>query len=626
MSEVGEISQVMNVMLNGSQIACSITKDFLTLLKRMTQVLFNLPDAWVSKKLKKDSGHSKLKYLQIKDNVHSYILSDDCYQFLKKNAKKYNVQWADSPVVRKDEKSRVFIASNDLVQFKALLEDYEKITGRNATEACQKQSLPDFMLDSGLAKCTDKEFDEAMINAFGKNYKKVTEADLLASDMSNEKKNEVVKILKFNQLNKLINDEDNVSYNFSVSDVVAEKNDKYLVPVKNSFSDYAWIDKNYIHEMPDLNDNTQNLVAVMSSEDELQILDKSSGYERNVNFESYSEGIDNAYNANINDDLNVNLDGVMQYDKDDVLNLISELLPEDLKSESESQNDLSDEQILMLTSMKTVAEDKKIFKFAFADVKKERENQILVPVQGADKFIWIDKNQTFEIPKSDGHDFVIVPGLEDTVSIADDTGKIEKKVLLNSYLEGVSATTDIESKLTFKENKISEKVLNDELEVSEASKTSEIGIGADDGNIGNYSIYADNEQNISRNDTFDYSNAADITISEVMKNEALSDDKNVVVRVPGMYGKNIGYIKINNDDIELINSGKTMLSHLKFDQEYPIYDENMKIKFKMTGDELYKKHYSKVEKSVRQRQQRRENLMKNRENKNIYYHNQDRKR
>ena len=93
--------------------------------------------------------------------------------------------------------------------------------------------------------------------------------------------------------------------------------------------------------------------------------------------------------------------------------------------------------------------------------------------------------------------------------------------------------------------------------------------------------------------------------------------------------KSSGYernIKINNDDIELINSGKTMLSHLKFDQEYPIYDENMKIKFKMTGDELYKKHYSKVEKSVRQRQQRRENLMKNRENKNIYYHNQDRKR
>ena len=69
--------------------------------------------------------------------------------------------------------------------------------------------------------------------------KKLTEADLLASDMSNEKKNEVVKILKFNQLNKLINDEDNVSYNFSVSDVVAEKNDKYLVPVKNSFSDYS---------------------------------------------------------------------------------------------------------------------------------------------------------------------------------------------------------------------------------------------------------------------------------------------------------------------------------------------------------------------------------------------------
>lgn len=393
------------------------------------------------------------------------------------------------------------------------------------------------------------------------------------------------------------------------------------MPVKNSFSDYAWIDKNHIHEMPDLNDNTQNLVAVMSSEDELQILDKSSGYERNVNFESYSEGIDNAYNANINNDLNVNVDGVMQYDKDDVLNLISELLPEDLKSESESQNqnDLSDEQILILTNLKTVAEDKKIFKFAFADVKKERENRILVPVQGADKFIWIDKNQTFEIPKSDGHDFVIVPGLEDTVSLADNTGKIEKKVLLNSYLEGVSATSDIESKLTFKENKISEKVLNDELEVSEAPKASEIGIGADDGNIGNHSIYAENV-------TFDYSNAADITISEVMKNETFSDDKNVVVRVPGMYGKNIGYIKINNDDIKLINNGKTMLSHLKFEQEYPIYDENMKIKFKMTGDELYKKHYSKVEKSVRQRQQRRENLMKNRENKNIYYHNQDRKR
>ena len=41
-----------------------------------------------------------------------------------------------------------------------------------------------------------------------------------------------------------------------------------------------------------------------------------------------------------------------------------------------------------------------------------------------------------------------------------------------------------------------------------------------------------------------------------MKNEALSDDKNVVVRVPGMYGKSIGYIKINNDDIDLINSGE----------------------------------------------------------------------
>lgn len=584
MSEVGEISQVMSVMINGSQVACSITKDFFILLKRLTQILFNLPEAWVSRKLKKDSGHAKLKYLQMKDNVHSYILSDDCYIFLKKNAKKYNVQWADSPIVRKDRKNRIFVAANDLVQFKALLEDYEKVTGKKLSDSCQEQTLQDYMIDSGLAKCTDEEFKDAMIKSFGKNYKNISEADLLKSDMSAEKKNEIVDILKFNQLDKLISNENNVSYNFNLSDVVAEKGDKFLVPVKNSFSDYAWIDKDAIHKMPDNNKTSQSLVAIMPADKVVKVLDKISGYEKNVNLGSYFEGVDNAYSANTQNDLNTNTSGIMQYNKNELSNLVSDLL---LKTEPEK--DLSEKEIVVLNDLKAAIEDKNIFKFAFADVVREKGDKLLVPIKDIDKFIWIEKSHIFEVPKSNGHEFIIMPGLECNVSLTDNAGNIEKEVLLNSYLEGVNTNSDIENKINLNGREIHEKELSEELSITETE-----------------TLDLDSE---NKSVVFDYSNAADITISEIMLNQRFTNENEIVTRIPGMYGKNIGYLRLDRKDVKTINNGKTMLSYLKFDKEYSIYDDNMNIRLKMQGKDLYTNHYDKVNKEVRKKQQRREAYM-----------------
>ena len=56
-----------------------------------------------------------------------------------------------------------------------------------------------------------------------------------------------------------------------------------------------------------------------------------------------------------------------------------------------------------------------------------------------------------------------------------------------------------------------------------------------------------------------------------------------------------------------IHNGKTMLTYLDKKKEYKIYGKENQVLFTMKGEELYSKHYDKVEHAVRERYKKEKN-------------------
>lgn len=94
------------------------------------------------------------------------------------------------------------------------------------------------------------------------------------------------------------------------------------------------------------------------------------------------------------------------------------------------------------------------------------------------------------------------------------------------------------------------------------------------------------------------------TIGELEKQIKERDDHAVKTRVPGMYGSNVGYIWIRKEDIMEIHNGKTLLTYLDKEKDYKIYSEDNRVLYTMKGEDLYAKHYDRVERTVRERYQK----------------------
>lgn len=96
-----------------------------------------------------------------------------------------------------------------------------------------------------------------------------------------------------------------------------------------------------------------------------------------------------------------------------------------------------------------------------------------------------------------------------------------------------------------------------------------------------------------------HTNLSDVTISKTLI--MTENERAVKTRIPGTWGNNARYIWINKDNIMEIHSGKTMLTFIDKDKEYKIYDKDNRVVQTIKGEELYGKHYDKVESTVRKR-------------------------
>lgn len=291
MSEVAEVAQVATVILNGMQMGAKATKEFFRLVVRMFQILVNIPEKWTAHKLKKTSGKTKLKHLQLKDNVTPCVIADDFYEFLKKKGKKYNIQWTKAVKINGTDKKHIFVSSNDMGQYKALVDAWTRKTGKSPEDGSRKQTLMEYMYDSGLATCSDKEFDAAM-NEYAnevlgkKSYKKITKADI-DKELDLEKKNKMIDMVHANDLYKKMRSTDNMTMTFSIQSIVDvnEKNQK-AIAVQGSLGDVMWIDDRYIHSVPGKKDS---FVVVIPSEKDVLIQNLQTKKENRDNIWNYME-------------------------------------------------------------------------------------------------------------------------------------------------------------------------------------------------------------------------------------------------------------------------------------------------------------------------------------------------
>lgn len=94
-------------------------------------------------------------------------------------------------------------------------------------------------------------------------------------------------------------------------------------------------------------------------------------------------------------------------------------------------------------------------------------------------------------------------------------------------------------------------------------------------------------------------NLTDITISKTLI--AKESETAIKTRIPGTWGEDVRYIWVRKENIMEIHSGKTILTFLDPKKDYKIYDKDNRVVSTMKGQDLYDKHYDKVESAVRER-------------------------
>lgn len=146
-------------------------------------------------------------------------------------------------------------------------------------------------------------------------------------------------------------------------------------------------------------------------------------------------------------------------------------------------------------------------------------------------------------------------------------------------------------------------------------KLKTIGVVSEPDGQGNYPVVMDQESFEKRINRYQELSNRMRQIAAA-KNTALTDititkqlivaenDHAVKTRVPGMYGSNVGYIWIRKEDIMEIHNGKTLLTYLDKEKDYKIYSEDNRVLYTMKGEDLYAKHYDRVERTVRERYQK----------------------
>lgn len=94
-------------------------------------------------------------------------------------------------------------------------------------------------------------------------------------------------------------------------------------------------------------------------------------------------------------------------------------------------------------------------------------------------------------------------------------------------------------------------------------------------------------------------NLSDITVSKTLI--ADENDHAVKTRIPGTWGENARYVWIRKENVMDIHGGKTMMTFLDREKEYKLYDSQNRVVQTMRGEELYSRHYDKVEAEIRKR-------------------------
>lgn len=78
----------------------------------------------------------------------------------------------------------------------------------------------------------------------------------------------------------------------------------------------------------------------------------------------------------------------------------------------------------------------------------------------------------------------------------------------------------------------------------------------------------------------------------------------IKTRIPGTYGEKVKFLWINKDKMTDTPNGKAILTDLEKNRKYNVYDVDNHVVGKMTGEELFRAHYDRVNKGVRQKAQK----------------------
>lgn len=272
MEELGQLSQIVAVSIDGVRLGVEITRDSLVILQRLSSIF------WVTGRAARNKWTNRVragktwtqKGLLKKDQNISFVkIHEDEYKKFQKLAKKHGILYTALPsysTAENVEMRHIMYSAAVAPRMQSVLDimNSQHIGDKQENEM---ETAEEYMKESGAVSLPDEQFDVEMKEMYPD---QMQELETLKSkkNLIPEQKEEIEKAAARNKLKQRRQDKENyLSFSFNVGQVVKQNRDQILIHPDKTDGVYIWMNRDNI-----LKENNQIYTAVIRKDCNVEIL------------------------------------------------------------------------------------------------------------------------------------------------------------------------------------------------------------------------------------------------------------------------------------------------------------------------------------------------------------------
>lgn len=265
MEEINDLARIISVSMEGMRLGAVATKESLKMLGRFIKTLYCAIE-YDRVRSGKARGMNPVKKMKKMDpNVSFVKISKENLKQFEKLARKHGVYYTEMPSYSTSKNQDVVHIMFHTSSSPSMESVLEMLRAKNFNELDGKESIEEYITNSGIDTLTDKEFTTELDGKYPKQYKELTA--LSSQSKKNKTAEEKTKeALAENTLLEKRKSKDNRVIYIDQSQIIKENRDEYMIRTNKEDDSYIWMAKSDIYVQ-----NDDVVMGIVPKEKELRL-------------------------------------------------------------------------------------------------------------------------------------------------------------------------------------------------------------------------------------------------------------------------------------------------------------------------------------------------------------------